>query len=185
VLQVVESIAPYVTACIAILGAVLTTWLTHRNWLKQFVADRTFTLTEERRRRVREIPRKLFQGLLLAQRVLLSVALQNAFELLAAERSEALPGAAETHACLMEESAEALREHQAFMAELVMQPLLARLYFGEDAGRAVDAALNFLGAMKAGSELDVRMRTELLGQYKPCSSAAWTSRSCSPVARRS
>ncbi len=47
-----------------------------------------------------------------------------------------------------------------------MQPLLARLYFGEEAGRAVDAALNFLGALKAGSDLDARMRTELLGQYK-------------------
>ena len=58
-LEVLKAIGPYVTAIIAIIASSITAWLTHRNWLKQFLIEKSFVLRQEQIRLLQEIPKKL------------------------------------------------------------------------------------------------------------------------------
>jgi hypothetical protein len=65
-LEIVKAAGPYITAIVAIIISALTAWLTHRNWLKQFLAEKTFVFRDEQRSLVKEISSKLIQAINLA-----------------------------------------------------------------------------------------------------------------------
>lgn len=61
-LEVLRAVGPYATAIIAILASSVAAWLAHRNWLKQFVIEKSYVLKQEQIRPL-QMDEQLIQSL--------------------------------------------------------------------------------------------------------------------------
>jgi hypothetical protein len=140
-LEVLQTLGPYVTAIVAILASMLTAWLTHRNWLKQYLTEKSFALREERLRLLQEIPRKLATVALLSENNLLFRALFGAATRLAQEYQDQPEGA--LAAGMVESFGQRLHETteqwNQMTTDLYVLPITSRIYFGDETGQAIEA----------------------------------------------
>jgi hypothetical protein len=166
-LEIVKAVGPYITAIVAIIISALTASLTHRNWLKQFSVEKTFAFRDEQRSLLKEIPAKLIQASYL---VVQSLIWQGMLTVLISFVKEGkVPDDPEKMNALHERHHQAVQQFSTVVTELYISRITARVYFGEDAGRAVESCLATLQGITivapeykaAQSELYVNLKTAL------------------------
>ena len=127
-LELVNAVAPYATAIVAIFAAAFTAWLSHRNRLKQFSIQRSEALLKEQIRLMQEVPKALNDALAMAVEALYSLACSDAFA--KAQQSAAANSFMDSHRSYQAKLLELLRE-------LELTEIAVRIYFGEQASQYV------------------------------------------------
>lgn len=143
-LQAAQALGPYVTAIVAIVAAVVTGWLTHRNWLKQFTVQKSFAFDQERIRLLSTIPQKVFTVFRLAQEALVWRCMYEAMAI--ATRSTArIPDVAKaTMRSVSESHSETIARLTPMFDELYAMCIMSKVYFGEITRQALADAVNRL-----------------------------------------
>lgn len=141
-LEIVKAVAPYITAIVAIMVSALTAWMAHRNWMKQFLVEKTFVFRDEQRSLLKKIPSKLIQAGFLGVQSLVWQAILTAILRLISE--EKVSRNEEKINLMHERHHQAVQQLSAMITEVYTFRITSRVYFGEDAGRAVESCLTKL-----------------------------------------
>ncbi|OQY86793.1 MAG: hypothetical protein B6D40_00625 [Anaerolineae bacterium UTCFX3] len=144
-LEVIKAVAPYVTAIIAIIASTIAAWMTHRNWLKQFMVEKSHLRRQERVRLLQEIHIKLSDAMRLVAEAQWSHLSSRLFTRLIRE-NESLP--AEQRAGFENMADQSMNEYNELVGKLSGNmpdystlPLTSRIYFGKETSKALEKFL--------------------------------------------
>lgn len=146
-LDVATALGPYITAIIAIVGALLSAWLAQRNWLKRFGREQSVVLLNRRLDLAYELPSKLFEVTQLAIRVTITARVAQTLATLNAEGRQFTQ---QTIDALVREQMEAGKVLQDALAEALKTSFATAAFFDAEIYREASQCIQALRQLIQG-----------------------------------
>ena len=144
-IEIIKAVAPYVTTAVTIIAVLLTSAMSQRNWLRQFLATRASALADEKRRLLSGVPQALMKAGLHARAALVWLTIWKAVTDAAKQDQFQTTGDLTSRSQdFLDRHSNAMGELHAMWPDLYSLRITVRVYFGDAAGQVFELALRAL-----------------------------------------